>query len=823
MAIPKWQDVGVSFAGSTGSMANARRGIADAARLAYGISDRIQKQADTEAALERQKVLQGREDALWNRQQQEQQAMDIYNKNQTPQQLAAATLAVEQDKGARDRVDALSFTPEELKLIEGETYVDEHGLKRSKNTYKDEADLERSLLAREVDPLTARAIRDKAQLQRTLGEEVNKVAPTYESEIMARQRAYEQAVKAGGGVVPAAMAADLRSARAADEQVRISKREALEKQLESVDRELSKLELAAIKEGVRVDEKSGGGSSGKSKTLMGSPEVGIEKFADELKKEVSNFKIGMDATKVKTAVAKMKALGFSEDEQKYVLNNLVREGLLETYVMDPTDEQIVELGRAYDNAVAKGGGGNTAYVRALQGDVANWQSMKKSLMNQLKAVDADPMAARIANARAAILGVGEVPKVAPTRVETSAPKTEVRKPSGTRADIFEQMTPAQQAEAEKQSLITGTRGQFDALHNKPNKTEEDWKTLEELGKELDVLTGRVSGYVPVRQVEMPKAFGAGRAAVAETGSDNRPTKYRQEIGKVRADAADAEVAAVLGVSPYEVDRQELSARFGDYLSKTGGKFGSKELEDAYRMYSAPVAGNYTTPPAAPSMDGRVSQTRQPLPENAPPAQRLGRVLETSGIKGMGIGNEVSDIANRLKQGVSSMVGTLVDTAMLPADAINWYYGTDIGKSVDPLRERLQEVTRGALAKRGVVGADADRALIAQSLLAPSVLGGAAKVLKTPAGVGITKADAALLPGRSAAAKASADRAQAAAADRLRNTADYQQAFRQAQTDYDLVLRGKTNTKRYKELAQEAKAAGTNVKDYVDKQFRLLLE
>jgi len=473
--------------------------FAEAASSIQGSRELAERRAIRDAELDRQKVLQGREDALWNRQQAEQQAGDEYLRRQMGgrEQLADATLAAERDKGLQQGIEDMSLDRKQQAAISG---ID----------YKDAADLQKQMLEMGINPEYVSEIVPKVERQLMLGQQATSNQPVYETQYEMRQRAAE-----GLDTTPKWVMEDLRSAEAADVTARKEQTDALRDRLAKLDAEYAELGLEAAKE---QSDLGSGSKSSKTKSLMGDPNVSVDKFARELEKHVSPFGIGWDAARVNKTTRMLKANeGWSSDKQKFVLENMARNELLGDEFEEPTEELINELGAEYDRNIgsSSSGYGDTTYRDALLGRAAGIGAQRDTLQRQLELAQTDPMTQRLMPTTAAMRSAITAPSAIPA-VETPEPRG--RQSMGgdlddvqeeevetaevpdvqPRGDVYEEMTPEQQMAAERQSLIEGTRGQFDALYNKPNKTEEDWAELEELGQELDALTGRVSDYAPAR-------------------------------------------------------------------------------------------------------------------------------------------------------------------------------------------------------------------------------------------------------------------------------------------------------------------------------------
>lgn len=541
MAIPQWRDVSANFAGSTGSMANAQRGFANAGRLANAFTSDIAERERAARTAERQAVLQGREDALWNRQQQEQQASDLYRSKRAEGPNVVGGILTDTMKPSE--IDSMAYTADEMKATEGINYT---------NT----ADLRRKLLEAGSSPELVESIVQKTERQMGLSDLADTLPgrrEVQETNLQQLERIASQ-MQAQGMTPSDAMLDRIESARTAEMVVAQKKQEDAAAEVAKIREELAKLpmEMAKLKDAADKE------LFGTKKSSSGGGFDAVEdyqKAADKLNNYVDGLYGGSKGDpRVKQEQVNAAQTMLQQLVQREGLHPSLARGVVEQsfrkepgkrgswYFLglnsrDPVNDTDVVR---FNNALARAkqlqqgivsGGYDTADVgvdpNPRQRQVL--EATETQLRQRLAAAQAKQELAEMTpeqRQRAQMRSIlNEAGVTQPREILNSQPRTpqvdvtaEQKEPRGrrtvggdlntdrtrdvapgttpARSDVFDEMTPEQQMQAEKQSLIESTRVQFDALYNKPNKTEEDWTTLQELGRELDQLTGRVSVYEP---------------------------------------------------------------------------------------------------------------------------------------------------------------------------------------------------------------------------------------------------------------------------------------------------------------------------------------
>lgn len=534
MAIPQWRDVSANFAGSTGSMANAQRGFANAGRLASAFTSDIAERERAARTAERQAVLQGREDALWNRQQQEQQASDLYRSERAKGPNVVDGILTDTMKPSE--VDLMAYTADEMKATEGINYTDT-------------ADLRRKLLEAGSSPELVESIVQKTERQMGLSDLADTLPgrrEVQETNLQQLERIASQ-MQAQGMTPSDAMLDRIESARTAEMTVAQKKQEDAAAEVAKIREELAKLpmEMAKLKDAA-------------DKELFGTKKTGsgggfdvvedYQKAADKLNNYVDGLYGGskgdprVKQEQVNAAQTMLQQLVQGEGLHPSLARGVVEQSFrkepgkkgswyfLGLNSRDPVnDTDIVR----FNNALARAkqlqqgivsGGYSTADVgvdpnprqrQVLEATETQLRQRLAAAQAKQELAEMTPEQRQRAQMRSILNEAG---------VTTAADRSVVQQPdkqaeprgkrtvggdldtdrtrdvapdtTPARSDVFDEVTPEQQMQAEKQSLIEGTRVQFDALYNKPNKTEEDWTTLQELGRELDQLTGRVSVYEP---------------------------------------------------------------------------------------------------------------------------------------------------------------------------------------------------------------------------------------------------------------------------------------------------------------------------------------
>lgn len=516
-----WNSVRANFSGSSQASYAANRALAGMTNSANNIHRQIVADAAAEDAKKRQAMLDGqrldelayqhnrqkiaddRANTLYDQKQNDRNATLLFNKIMSTDNQSKVDFA--HNKIIQDKVRDATLTDEEAKWVNGV-----HDLSNVDQATKE-------LYAAGANKEQAQAVLSKFNRGLVLGQNMDTAVNTpvlQENRVEKMQRAVK-AVTGAGYQVPTTLTDRLDKARAAQVAAKKASRDSLLAQINAVNKSINTVELAKAK----AQSKSTSYSTGKNGGYRGKSFLGAKTTPSDylsiIQHKVDPGGIGWDAHVASTIFNNLLEAStpddpISPDKAAYITGMLVDPGGLGNnfYKGDKAKSVAKAAAKKYDEVYGKNGG----YVNSLlakKGSMSGFDNIlagdRKSLLALSdKLASLDKTADEVRNDKLRLL-FGRPTEPNLNSGGTSGDKTgtstkavpEQTKKTGIKQDVSETNTGLAAPSEVNAKLTKGDvlmlKNEFYSLRDKPNKTEQDWKDLEESAKFLDSIGVKPEG------------------------------------------------------------------------------------------------------------------------------------------------------------------------------------------------------------------------------------------------------------------------------------------------------------------------------------------